>query len=309
MNLSFEQNQFGASQPTGLSDRLVFDDEPVESLLNPDQVVAPTPASAFEPARQLLNQFGSQTDLISESGFKAFANLIQNGAVLQEALFDTLVMLARSVLPRWPNPPAPEMPPSVGALLVALWDYSRQTRHFEGRITVGSLLWEYFESQHEYERSAAVLQELFALQKQKGNDAVLPTLSNNLAYQYFLNRDWDAAAREFETATRLALQCGEQAGVANSKLNYWLSRIEGNDISSPATVLEEFDSLMAVLCQYQMPMSHRKIFVYTAKLKAMQGDRPAAIESMQRAVELDRQYNTIFLEHDEQLLKEYLQAE
>ena len=297
----------GSATAVAVPATLVFDDEPVDSLLHSGPVCPATPASAFQPARELIAELGTVQSPVPETVIQRINAFLEAGHSLPDPLFQSLVLLVRSVLPRWPQPADPDMPPSAGRLVFQLWEAACRAQRRDWRRAAGEALWEWYEYQHDHAAARVILQELFEDASRSGAAAQLGRLKNNFAFQYFCEGRWTEGAREFELAAALYREQQDEPARANSMASYWGCRVEQGDITAPETAIADLGRLLQIMRDAALRMGQRKALLYLGKIHAAQENWRSARECLEEVVAIDLQQQAMYLEGDRRLLDELRQ--
>lgn len=292
----------GSATAVAVPASLVFDDEPVESLLLSGPSRPATSASAFQPARELIAELGTVQTPVPEPVIQRINTFLEAGHALTDPLFQSLVQLVRSVLPRWPQPADPDMPQSAGRLVFQLWEAACLSQRRDWRHSAGEALWEWYEYQHDHAAARIILHELFEDASRCGAAAQLGRLKNNFAFQYFSEGRWAEGAREFELAAALYREQQDEPARANSMANYWGCRVEQGDIAAPEAAIADLERLLQIMRDAALRMGQRKALLYLGKIHAAQENWGTARECLEEVVAIDLQQQAMYLEEDQRLL-------
>lgn len=283
---------------------LVFDDEPIQAVLYGAPEDEPSVVSVFEHVRKLVTELSGGAHPDPESALRAILGFLDEDRAILPECFRSLVGYARSFLPHWPAQPSPEMPPSAGVVLERLWQRAEHAADDELRSCAGMPLWEWYEMTRCHARAREVLQALVDIAERSHNPQEMRGLLNNLAFQYWLERQWAHAARHFARAADLAKEHGDLPGYAQFKANYWACRFEEDGLADADLMHAELEQFAEILRTGGRRPAERKALVYLAKVEQAQGKLEDAVAHARRAVAIDESQQSIYLSHDRKLLEE-----
>lgn len=300
----------GLSEPSpsievDVPDDLVFDDEPIESVLYGHQSSPPTPSSIFQPAREILIRLRStSTDTKSEEALQTYIRFLNDGYPVSKELFVSLTSTASSLLPVWPKPLSPDMPHSVGRLMECLWRHANEKGDDELKSIAGIRLWEWYEYTKHYADARIVLLALEDIYRDRYEQTSIPAIINNLAFQFQKECMWKEAIVHFDRAACLANELGLKPDFANSRANYWGCRFELEGIDICGLMVPELRRLGAVLREAKWKAGERKVLVLLARAEATLGNHQVGIPLLEQAIALDVSQNSMYLEQDQKLLRD-----
>lgn len=282
---------------------LVFDDEPLEAVLYDESGPGPTSAGLFEQVRGLMAKIRTSKAANRKELLQAIDALLGGEEAVDSESFRFLAALARSFLPRWPEPPSPDMPPEVDSVLRGLWARALGQLDDDWRLIAGGLLWEWHELNGRHAEARDVLGALIAVEERRGNVEATANHENSLAFQFWLERRWSEAAAHFDRAARLAEETGDAVSRAQFMTNYQACRIEEGSRTDEA-IYRSLRGYVVLLNAAKNLAGERKAEFYLATMDQARGDVGQAIKRLERAVAIDRVQNSIYLPADLKFLEE-----
>ena len=299
-------SQFGGQRVYEIPEDLVYDDESLEGLLYGQLTHGPSAANVYSPIKRLELALAGKDGAAIELAFREAGGCCEASPSLIPEIVVQLAILARGCLPQWPKPLNGVLSPAGLQLLELLWKRSRDAGQRLSMVAAGSVLWEW----HEYARRPAsardVLEEMVALHREElvalhqdeAADEPMQALLNNLAYQHFLLKDWPKARQHYQSACEIAERSGNRSDFLNSRVGWWAACYEECPVEVAAELVLELRRLLVEIDDLNRLLSARKALRYLALAEAHLGNAKSALECVDRAIEIDRQYQSMFLEED-----------
>ena len=101
----------------------------------------------------------------------------------------------------------------------------------------------------------------------------------------------------FEEAARMFEQLNITFQYANSRANYWICRVNLDDIDNPEGLEAELKTLLKILSQSGQ-WHERKPLILLAQIEERRGNIKEAIDLMEQAIKSCRGSNTLYPEQD-----------
>jgi len=291
-------SRFGGKRDHEIPADLVYDDEPLDELLYGHVTHGPSAANLYSPIKRLEQALSGTDEVVIDHAFREAGGCCQASPSLIPEIVVQLSNLSRGCLPQWPKPLNGVLSPAGLQLLELLWKRSRDAGQRSSMLAAGSVLWEWYEYAQRPASAREVLEELVAVYRDQPADEPMQGLLNNLAYQHFLLNDWPKARQHYQSACEIAERSGNRADFLNSRVGWWAARYEECPVEAAAELVEELRRLLVEIDDLNRLLSARKALRYLALAEARLGNEHSALECVDRAIEIDRQYQSMFLEED-----------
>lgn len=308
---------------------LVYDDDLVDCHLYDDaRNPSCTAASLFGPGRQLEVRLASVPDPLPESAVREILAVLRGHHPLTAEFFVRLAQRLKNLLPVYPKPPSPDMPPSVGEALECLWQDAISRDADLLAAASGEPLWEWHELARDHEKARDVLRKLVGIYQrldkpkpggtasvESGQDQgqesdwlrLAARAANDLAFQFQQEQRWSEAAAAYDHAALMEAGIGADNDAA-ARVNYWRCRFEmdGRDVCELAH--SELLRLEPIVARQRQINARRTALVFCARMEILFGDLRAAEGHAATAVEIDRELGSRHIGKDEALLRQIRQS-
>ena len=282
-----------------------FDDEPLERILYGQDLPGPTRANLFYPASEYLrkilqaHQDGKMKELLENA-----SELAGREHLMSLGMCFKLARIMRGIVPDYPNPILTYDLSSLGPLLRKLLDFALKAENRELLESIGSPLYRWCEHSRRYDEARQFLITLTEMYREKGNRADEAVMANNLAFQYMYEARWQEAMPLFEEADRLFKEINYVFDQANARANYWTCGVEFLGLEEFVLAEKEMNDLMQILAKFNDWRS-RKPCMVMAKIEEKRGNLKAAIQLVEKAIQVCKDGKTRYPELDAKYL-EYL---
>ncbi|MEK6259787.1 MAG: hypothetical protein AABP62_14305 [Planctomycetota bacterium] len=277
---------------------LVYDDEPLEELLYGHVTHGPSAANLYSPFKRLEQALSGTDGTAIEQAFREASCCCESNPTLIPEIVTLLSKLARRCLPQWPKPLNAALSTAGLQLLEFLWKRSRDAEHRSSILSVGSVLWEWYEYARRPALASEVLEEMIGLCQDQDANETLQGLCNNLAYQRFLLQDWSRSQQAYQSACEIAERAGRRADLLNSRVGWWAARYEEQPNEVAAELVAKLRPVLSEIRDLNRLLTARKALRYLALAEARLGQGQSALAFVDQAIEIDRQFQSMFLEED-----------
>lgn len=280
---------------------LLFDDEPLESVLYGAPSAGSSPTDCFslaEPALLAIEQSREQQAI--ETGLQGMATLLGSSLPIQQAVLADWLGLIRSFMPM--DVPCPIITHQGMALEQVLKVCFELGRHYPTSQmlmeSAGNLLHRYYEGTGRYLDAIALLRQLHKAKQRKG-DTLSAVDNNNLGFDYLLAGHWEQAMNYFWLAIAQFTAQQQMHEVANAQANLLYCEVEMNGL---AWLMTQQRALLDLVKQLRYEWRVRKPLLLFARLCEWQGEYRRAIRHAQLAVAAGRQVPSQLHRHDQAYL-------
>jgi len=166
--------------------------------------------STIEPIREAFNE-----DNLPEALCRMSA-LLNDSEPFSISLCRYCVDMIDSLVPAAPVPLIPGGD-ALGSVLERLLYQARTLEESSLEHRAGWLLYRFHEANGRYEIAIQLIEQLLDRAREAGDHNLVATLSNNLGYEYFLNRQWAEAKILFEQTIEMLEHGSNNLSVANSR--------------------------------------------------------------------------------------------
>jgi len=257
---------------------LVFDDQPIESILYDEPGAGPSSASLFSAtAPQVSAIIRALDEGAVEEPLRRLASLLARGDLMSQDLLGETARRILALLPQVPCPIIKHRRIPYRELLQPIFAAALAHGARELMEAAGTTLYRFCEAMGRYRDAIDVIATM--LERAKGNLPNQAVLTNNLGYDYFLDRDWERAAACFERAVELFTRANDTLNRNNSRLNLLCCRYEqGQTVEGLEREVSELRALLAP------SWLQRKALILLARVAEQRGDPKAAIGLVERAL-------------------------
>lgn len=289
----------GGALPAPVPVDLVFDDDPVAEAVRDDSTASATPVTVFAESRRMVaraRQTTSQAELVAliNNFLAAHAPIhAEDYRVMRPAIALSLAGLQ--------DADAPETHVTRLVRLEQAWRLAERFHDEEMLRRIGSGLPRAYELRERFDDARRIHRRLLEIARRHENRHGEAVAINNIGFSYFLEKRPADASPHFSEAAKLQKALGNDVEVANARINYWTCRFDlvGADCAD-AMHGEMWECL--VLLRDQKDWRERKACRCLARCAVEMGDRRQAVELAQRAVQISRELNDMYLVEDEELL-------
>lgn len=280
---------------------LVFDDQPVESILYDKPCASPTPASLFATTAPTVSAIvrGLHEGAVEEP-LRRLGELLARGDPVKSNDLCRVAGPIRGLLPQVPCPIVENRGLPYGALLQPIFSASLEYDEDELVAATGMTLYRYYEGVRRYADGVRVIAALLERAKKKLHLIDEAVFTNNLGYEHFLDRDWERAEPCFVRAIELFTQADATFDRNNSRLNLLACRYERSDGQTVEGFEPEVSQLQALLAPNWL---QRKALILLARISERRGDLKAAIRFTRKAVKACKDVPTWLRLEDQEYLK------
>ncbi len=306
--LEFSSKMFERS---GLLDRmrdgemleLVFDDQPLEAILYGQKGDAPTSATVFGRARELLAPVRDAHRARDVQGVvDRCTPLVADDLSIPAGLCFELVGIVSAIVPQYANPLLrfdfrPLLP-----LLEKIWAVALANDNETLLDRMATPFFRLYEHYGEFDKARQVLGWLLEKSRQHGDRFQEAISLNNHAFEFLLEGRFGEALSEFEQAANLFQSLGDSAETANAWANYWQCKFEISDLEAPDKAEAELKKLEKTLTRSRYSSHARKASIVLAKIAEKRGDLKEAIRRTKRAIAAAKGTGTRYPETDAEYL-------
>jgi len=282
---------------------LFFDDEPVEQVIYGGRREGPTPAHLYRDSLQQVDQI--MTALVREQTRQAIDLAALFGAgdqpVSKGACF-ILCHVMRQLVPHCPNPAMAFNLCELGPLVEKLWDAAVKSGDDCLQTGAGPPVYRWYEHQGRYEKARRVLERLVEIYYQNSDLFQEAIMTNNLAFEFFLERRYNEALPLFEKAEKIFRQDDEAYQAANCRANYWQCRYMLSGAGPLAAAEDEIKEISNILmgdCSWHT----RKSLILLARIEEYKGNINKAISLVEKAINACKDGVTRYPETDKKYLR------
>ena len=268
--------------------RLALDDEPLEALLYGAPTPGPSSAELFGRARPILERVrraikkGREEEALREMRTLC-AETLELPADGERMLVDFL----QGQIPQVPYPVVADRGIAYERILKPIFDDAWARDDASLLDAAGTLLYRWHEARARYGDARAVVSVMLSHAQAWGNLSEEGVLTNNLAYEYLLEGDWDRAEPGFRSAIALFERLADEDDLANARANLLTCQFGRLGLPEARSLEREIEAAREAL-QNQSDWRERKAFVLLARIREHESALDEAIALTQRAVECAR---------------------
>ncbi|MCU7809787.1 MAG: tetratricopeptide repeat protein [Candidatus Thiodiazotropha sp. (ex Notomyrtea botanica)] len=267
-----------------MTERLVFDDEPLDGILYGTPVSEPTPADCFLPIKAHMQRIHTTLDNHNVAGLISALNAItRNDMALHRPVCDELVHAMGILIPSNPVPLLEKDNASLIPLLEKIWALPYSASEYNRQNAVGNRLHRIYEHQHRYAEARAILTNLTRLAQVKGDQDSEATCYNNKAFDYLLEERYKDAMPLFQSAEQLFFKNNDNFSAANSRANYLTCVFSLRPVRELIDYEAELIELARTLSENN-DWRARKSYVLLSRIREFLEDRQMAIDYMRHAI-------------------------
>jgi tetratricopeptide (TPR) repeat protein len=223
---------------------------------------------------------------------KALEGLLQVLRSLQED--------GRPLIPTYPQPARTVRHPEVRLLLEWVWQEAGKCGNDELRLAVGTPLYRWSEVEQRYADARQVLQTMIEIYHSRHASHDEAICKANYAFEFAFERNWEEAIAHFEQVITRFKDLGDEVEMANTQANYWLCRVENEGLCE----MDEMESQMKnAAASLAGNWRARKALFLLARVEEVRGNLSAALSLAERCLVIDKQFNSIYLDQDDQYIK------
>ena len=282
---------------------IVFDDEPLETVLYGQHGGGKTPASLFGRAREFVSwvreahragDMGTVIDICKVLAARDTSISLGMGSELAHILTE--------IVPQCPNPVLRYDLAPLCPLLEKIWELALKTENIalQERIAVPS--YRCHEHYGQFAEAQRVLRWILEISRRTGNRRDEAIYLNNLGFEYLLEGRYRKALHDFDEAAHLFEAIDDSTQHANSRANYWTCKFESSELDATDQVEKELRGLAKTLSRWKTWQA-RKPMVVLARIAEQRGDLEDAIRWQEKAIKACEGSGTRYPETD----AEYLQ--
>lgn len=278
--------------------KFVFDDEPLENILYGKTRRGPSLANLYLPGqifgRKILTAY--EQDNIGELLETAsWFSPDQHPLSLRMAV--DLAKVFRALVPDVPNPILEHDLKFIGPVIEDIWELATEKDEKPLQAMVSTPLYRWYEHYGFFEKAIAVLRGQITdaqLICDQNSEAIL---TNNLGFEYLLDKRWAKAIPFFEKAATLFQKNNFIFEYLNARTNYLTCWIECPDFKDTESIRKELNSLIQELGKHN-DWRVRKPLVALAKLEERQGHYDTAVKLVENAITAGQSSRTKYPELD-----------
>lgn len=282
---------------------IVFDDQPLESVLYGQVGDDQTLASLFGRARELVDFMrDAYRAKDSEKVFEACQALAADDQLISWGMCVELTALLDAMVPHYPCPVLPVSLTPLCPLLEKIWAMGWEKKNHALLERMATAAFRCHEHCGQYETAREVLRWLLENRRRQGDRYHVAITLNNLAFEYLLEGRWQEAILGFEEAAMLFQTIGNAVQAANSRANYWMAQFEPSkpdEVENSETELQELEDILTRAMSWQA----RKPRILLAKVAEQRGDLEEAIHWVEKAIQACQGSGTRYPETDAHYLE------
>lgn len=266
-----------------LTSGLVFDDEPMESLLYGKPGSGPSSASLFATAQSVITSVRQALERadIGEA-LRVIADFLRGDDPIPEDALAVFVYVILGIIPEVPCPIVKDYGVVYEDILEPIFALSKTHKLNALLDATGTRLYRWYEAGGRFREAAKVISILLDRARQQDDRYHEAMLTNNLGYEYLLAGDWVTAEPYFVHAADLFDQLQCRLDVANARANQLQCRFELNGFMPNDGYEAELQDILQVL---DHDWRRRKPLILMARLAKGRGEFNAAIQLAKQAVE------------------------
>ena len=291
---------------TESGDRLqfFFDDEPLQSILYGEPTEGPTQANLYLPIRERVEKILiAYKDGYIQEAIQQAALLASSGSDISIGMYCEITEIMRSIVPDYTKAIIKYDLTPLQLLLEQIWRQSLEVKDKGLQKSVGTPLYRWYEHHEKYHDARMILRKLIRIYREEKSQTMEAILTNNLAFEYWLEGKKDDAVKWFKTAELIFQKDHDTFNVANSRVNYLMCKFDLNDLDDTEEIESELKELAKMLSSSGL-WHERKPWILLAKLEERRGKIEEAINLVKRAIESSKDSNTWYSKQDEVYLKQ-----
>ncbi len=268
---------------TDAAQALVFDDEPLESLLY-GRGEGPTRASVFTAAYPLIEDIRRSFDSDDLSGaIKTIERLFATEIALPIWACKYFISELGELVPNLPRPIVSQIASTAEPVLRRIFEYVRRFDAPGLVLSSGALLYRYYESLPDYAHARTILRVMIEAAKTKDDAYLEAQLINNHGYDYLLEEKFGKAESDFQHALNFFKLHGYRLDIDNTRANLLTCRFGNLPPDRWSELLTELKQVNRALCS-SGDWRARKTFILLARHAEARGLLRAATGWVRRAV-------------------------
>jgi tetratricopeptide (TPR) repeat protein len=274
----------GSDCSNASGEQLIYDDEPLGSILYKESGPGPSPASIFLTAypriAEIEEMMAAGQDANALSGM---VDLIEARLPFSDRAALIFVRFISRFFPSNPKPIVTLSHHAWESILREYFDMGRKHRNSLLTTESGELLYRWLESAGRYAEAREVLRLLLRGSRERGDLIREALWTNNLGYEYLLEGMWYRAEPYFTRSVRLFEGLGIETEVANIEVNILTCRFETEELDKFQQLESQVKDAGHRLCR-RRDWRRRKVFSLLANLEERRGNLHRAIRWARCAV-------------------------
>ncbi len=283
---------------------LVFDDDSLDGILYGENPTTPTLADCFLPIKEHMGNIREAFKANDHAALLTTLTVITEKKMpLHQYVCDEIIEYTKILIP---SIPLPELSYNIGVLtplLEQIWTLPDLDINNERRVSIGDRLYRCYEHQKNFSAAQDVLHSLIKLSQDRGDKVNEAVYTNNLAFEYILEEQYEDAMTLFQYAQSIFLDENIDFQSANSRTNYLICMYK----LGGASILLEHEEELKLLVQSLSNEGEwhvRKPYALLAEARASQNDLSGAIKYILKAIKASENYQVKWTEIDKKRLAE-----
>ncbi len=199
---------------------LVFDDEPIDSILYGPSSRGPSPATVFtdiDPVVDEIKQAAGSNNIARALEVMGWLFAGQSPVPLSACM--SLVRVLRSMVPLVPKPILTDTAIKAGPLLHEIIARAKRVNATDLQTEAETIVYRWHEGRGEYGKARSVVASLRDRAASAGDDSQLAVMINNYAYEFLLEGNYLDAEPHFINALKSFKDLGMKTEVPNALAN------------------------------------------------------------------------------------------
>jgi tetratricopeptide (TPR) repeat protein len=282
---------------------IVFDDQPLESVLYGQAEGGKTSASLFGRAREFVNWI-READRAGDMGtvIDICKVLAAGDTLISLGMCSELAVVLTRIVPYIPNPVLRYDLSLLCPLLEKIWELALERRNEFLLQRIAGPSFRCHEHYGQFGKAQRVLRWLLENSRRTGNQREEALTLNNLGFEYLLEGRLQEALHDFEEAANLFQAIDIPLQSANSRTNCWICKFESSDMVVSDQVEDELRSLEKTLTRANYWQA-RKPMILLARIAEQRGDLKESILWVKKAIQACKGSGTRYPETDAQYLQ------